>query len=296
MNKRNGTNLDSLNSNNDAPEELPEDVAAFLKYKKETGRGLNDFMQTQRNFDEADSDTIIREYIRATEPGLDEADITAEMKQYQVDRELASEEKIEQVDLKRKKIEFKAKKFLKENSAKYTTKLESSSSDMPVELRDKIEAYDKLIEGNKGIDQKVSRKRDAFIEGTDKLFTKEFKGFEVELGGNKVLFNPSDVGTMKKSQSTLANFYDPFTDKDGILVDPEGYHKRLAVAMNLEAYTETCYKQGAADALVKESAEVKNIDMKTKHPHGSGNKTKGMKVRVVENPSSGGSSEYKGPL
>ena len=38
-------NLDELFEQRQQNEELPEDVSAFLKYKKETGRGIEDFIQ-----------------------------------------------------------------------------------------------------------------------------------------------------------------------------------------------------------------------------------------------------------
>ena len=41
-------------------QELPEDVSAFLNYKKETGRGINDFMKLQADFDQMKPDQLLR--------------------------------------------------------------------------------------------------------------------------------------------------------------------------------------------------------------------------------------------
>jgi len=42
--------IDELVSQREESEPLPEDVAAYLKYKKETGRGFNDFAKLQRDY------------------------------------------------------------------------------------------------------------------------------------------------------------------------------------------------------------------------------------------------------
>ena len=41
--------IDELVSTREESEPLPEDVAAYLKYKKETGRGFNDFAKLQKD-------------------------------------------------------------------------------------------------------------------------------------------------------------------------------------------------------------------------------------------------------
>jgi preprotein translocase subunit SecD len=42
--------IDELVSKREESEPLPEDVAAYLKYKKETGRGFNDFAKLQKDY------------------------------------------------------------------------------------------------------------------------------------------------------------------------------------------------------------------------------------------------------
>ena len=56
-------------------EPLPEDVASYLKYKKDTGRGFEDYVKLNRDFENYDSDTLLREYLTETEEGLDKEDI-----------------------------------------------------------------------------------------------------------------------------------------------------------------------------------------------------------------------------
>ena len=67
--------LDELFSERESSPELPEDVEAFFKYKKETGRGMGDFIKLNKDFDEMDSDTLLEDYYKHTEEGLDSDDI-----------------------------------------------------------------------------------------------------------------------------------------------------------------------------------------------------------------------------
>ena len=54
--------IDELVSKREESEPLPEDVAAYLKYKKETGRGLNDYAKLQKDYSDLSPDALLREY------------------------------------------------------------------------------------------------------------------------------------------------------------------------------------------------------------------------------------------
>ena len=86
----------------EAPE-LPEDVAAYYKYKQETGRGLDDFMKVNRNLDEADGDGLLKEYLLITEDGLDSEDVDMMMEEYSFDEDLDDEAEIKKAKLAKKK-------------------------------------------------------------------------------------------------------------------------------------------------------------------------------------------------
>jgi hypothetical protein len=50
--------------------ELPEDVKKFWEYKKETGRGLTDFLKANKDWSSESKESVVMEHIRQTE-GLD---------------------------------------------------------------------------------------------------------------------------------------------------------------------------------------------------------------------------------
>jgi hypothetical protein len=52
--------FDDLITERESSEELPEDVAAYLKFKKETGRGFNDFVNANKNYDDLDPNQLLK--------------------------------------------------------------------------------------------------------------------------------------------------------------------------------------------------------------------------------------------
>ncbi len=100
--------VDELFSQTESNEELPEDVSAFLKYKKETGRGIQDFMKIQKNYEDMNTDQVLREYYSATETDLDEDDIT-----YLMDDKFKFDEDEEDESVGKKKAIAKKKRACK---------------------------------------------------------------------------------------------------------------------------------------------------------------------------------------
>ena len=47
--------VDDLFKEKESQEDLPEDVAAYLKYKQETGRGFDDYVKLNKDFDKLSS-------------------------------------------------------------------------------------------------------------------------------------------------------------------------------------------------------------------------------------------------
>jgi hypothetical protein len=69
------TSFDDLVTEKEVTPEMPEDVSAYLKYKKETGRGIEDYVRLNRDFDSMNEDSLLREYLKSTEDGLEMSQI-----------------------------------------------------------------------------------------------------------------------------------------------------------------------------------------------------------------------------
>jgi len=95
--------IEELTREREEAEPLPEDVAAYFKYKKETGRGIDDFVKLSKDFNTMNEDTLLKEYLIVTEEGLDELDIQDLMEEYSYDEELDDESTIKKAKIAKKK-------------------------------------------------------------------------------------------------------------------------------------------------------------------------------------------------
>lgn len=273
--------FDDLMSQKESNEPLPEDVAAYFKYKKETGRGIEDFVKLNKDFDKMDSDAILREYLMVTEKGLDEEDIDSMMQEYHYDEDLDDESTVKKAKVAKKKMVAKAKEFFNGQKEMYRKPLESSTAGMSPEEREEFEAYKQYTSQAKTYEEESKRKTEWFKKKTDELFDNGFKGFEFSIDDKKVLFSPGDVSEVKKAQLTPYNFITKYLDENGLMKDATGYHRSLAVAMNPERFAKFFYEQGKADAVEDISKKSKNIDMDIRRAPESINKG-GMQIRSLD--------------
>lgn len=276
--------FDQKNSN----EDLPEDVSAYFKYKKETGRGIEDFVKLQRNYDDMDGDQVLRAYYNSTEEGLDSDDITDIMDdKFSFDEDLDDPKDIKKKQLAKKRELVKAKKFLNEQRDKYKAPLESSGGGLSSEDKEKFDSYKSYIEESTNAQEAQQRRYDYFLDKTAEVFNDEFKGFEFSIGEKQFTFKPGDSGELKSKQSDVNNFTKKFMDeKTGMISDAKGYHKAMSVAMNLDKFAEFFYNQGVTSAVDEVSKKSKNINMEMRKTPTSLSKD-GLKIRAVGDTSSG---------
>ena len=91
--------LDDLVAERKEAEPLPEEVAAYMKYKKETGRGFEDFVKLRKDFETMDPDDLLKQYLSSTQDGLDSDDIETLMDDYRFDEELDDESTIKKAKI-----------------------------------------------------------------------------------------------------------------------------------------------------------------------------------------------------
>ncbi len=277
--------FDELVSERESSEELPEDVASYLKYKQETGRGFEDFVKLQQDFDEMHPDDLLESYYKATENGLDDDDIEIMLDEFDYDEDVDAESDIKKIKLAKKKEIAKAKSYFNEMKEQYKQPLESRASEGSQVDTEKLEAYEQYIKSADTQKVEGERRRQWFTEKTDEVFGGEFKGFEFSVDGNSVLYSPQSVDAMKKEQSNVMNFINKFMTEDGLISDAQGYHKAIAVASNPEKFAQFFYEQGKASATEDVTRKMKNINMSERKAPEVTNKG-GMQIRAI-NPDSG---------
>jgi len=283
--------FDELVSERSKSEDLPEDVAAYFKYKKETGRGIEDFVKLRKNFDEANPDELLKDYLIATNQGLDSDDVEVMMEDYRYDEDLDDESTVKKVKIAKKKAVAEAKKFFAEQQEKYKLPLESRQGFVPDEEKEEFEAYKQYTQQARTYQEEENRKRDWFQKKTDDVFSGEFKGFEFELNNKKVRFAPGDSAELKKMQLNPSNFISKFLDESGLIKDAEGYHRALSMAMNPDKFAKFFYEQGLADATEDVTKKIKNINMSERKAPQATNKGD-FQVKAV-NPDSGKSLKIR---
>lgn len=267
-------------------EPLPEDVAAFMKYKKETGRGFEDFVKLNKDYEKMDSEDLLKEYLKSTQNGLDDDDIETLMDDYRYDEDSDDESTIKKVKISRKKAIAEAKKFFEEQKEKYRVPLESRSVSVPDEEKEEYESYKQYMRQAKTFEEENDRKRNWFEQKTNDVFNNEFKGFEFKVNDKSFAFSPGDATELKKVHSNPANFINKFLDENGLIKDATGYHKSLAVAMNPEKFAKFFYEQGIADATDNIMKKTKNVTMSEVRTPEVAKTNDGVQVRAV-NPDSG---------
>ena len=281
------TSVDDLLAEKESAPELPEDVSMYLKYKQETGRGIEDFYKTQRDFDTMDDDSLIAEYIAYNEEGLDAIDIQDIMDdKFGFDEELDEPKDIKRKKLSKKRELAKARKFLNEQKDKYKVPLESSGDGLSADQQENLDAYKKYIDESNTIKEAAEKRYDYFLTKTKEVFNSDFKGFDFTLGENKYTYKPGTSEELSNTQSDINNFVKKYTDENGLMKDAAGYHKALSVAMNPEKFAQYFFDQGVSSAVDNVTKKSKNINMEMRQSPQVTIKD-GRKIRSIGNQSSG---------
>ncbi len=278
--------IDELISKREDSEPLPNDVAAYLKYKKETGRGFEDYARLQKDYSDLSPDALLREYYTITEEGLDSEDIDDMMDEFTIDEEVHEPTDIKKIKLAKKKEIAKAKKFLRQQQEQYKQPLESRERSAS-ESDDELIEYRQYLESAKTQQDDANHKREWFVKKSDEVFSSEFKGFKFNIGEEEIVYTPGSASELRKAQETPLNFVNKYLDSNGFIKDAEGYHKSLAVAMNPEKFAQFFYEQGKSQATDDVIRKTKNINMSERTAPEVSTKS-GFQVKAVSEPSSKG--------
>lgn len=273
--------LDELFQEQQSREELPEDVNAFLKYKKETGRGFEDFINLNKDFDKVEPNKLLADYMKEKNPHLDDEDIAFKLEEYGYDEDIDSDKEIRAKKIAFKEDLSKAKEYFNNLKEQYKVPLESRESFVPQEEVEDYNAYKEYKKTVSSQSELQQRQSEVFAEKTSNLFSDKFEGFGFNLDENtNITYKPSDAKELKDKQSNLGEFIKGFLDNDGYLNDAEAFHKAIAVAREPEKFAKFFYEKGKADQTVEIEKDSKNIDMVRNAPKSV--PTDGPKVRVLD--------------
>ena len=282
------SSVDELFSEQEKNSPLPDEVSKYLDFKKETGRGFEDFIKANKSYDNLEDDQILKEYYSLTESDLDSEDIQYLMEdKFGYDEEVDDDRDIKKKNISKKRELAIAKKYLSKLSETYKTPLESSGSSYSEEQLKEINAYKEYVQKAQTEVESNKRKSEYFQKKTDEVFNSEFKGFEFKVGDKNVIYSSGDANEIKSKQVNVQSFINQYLGEDGLVNDAQGWHKALNAAMNPDKLAQYFYEQGKADAIGDVSKKSKNINMSLRQTPQS-SPQKGFQARAVNTDSGRG--------
>ena len=282
------SSVDELFSEQEKNSPLPDEVSKYLDFKKETGRGFEDFIKANRSYDNLEDDQILKEYYSLTESDLDSEDIEYLMEdKFGYDEEVDDDRDIKKKNISKKRELAIAKKYLSKLSETYKTPLESSGGSYSEEQLKEINAYKEYVQKAQTEVESNKRKSEYFQKKTDEVFNSEFKGFEFNIGDKNVIYSSGDANEIKSKQVNVQSFINQYLGEDGLVNDAQGWHKALNAAMNPDKLAQYFYEQGKADAIGDVSKKSKNINMSLRQTPQS-SPQKGFQARAVNTDSGRG--------
>ena len=265
---------------------LPENIQKLVDFMDETGGGLEDYVNLNKDISKLDDSDVLDEYYRSTKSHLSAEERNFLLEDtFGIDEELDDEKTIRKKKIALKEQVAEAKAYLDGQKSKYYDEIKAGSK-LTQEQQDAINFYHKYNKDQESQKKLSEKSKRTFLNKTDSFFGQDFKGFEYNVGDKKYRFNVKDVDKVKKTQSDLNNFVNKFVGEDKATIeDAAGYHKSLYTAMNADAIAKHFYEQGRADAIKGQVAKDKNINLEPRKTHGETN-VGGVKYKVLGQSSS----------
>ena len=233
---------------------LPENIEKLVAFMEETGGTIEDYTRLNADYSNVDDKTLIKEYYKKNKPYLDNSDLDLLLEDFDYDEDIDEEK-----DIRKKKLAFKeevakAKNFLEETKSKYYDEIKLR----PGVTQEQQKAMDFFNRYNKEQEQ-AEQQHQAFKDNTKKLFSDDFKGFDIKVGEKLYKYNIQNKDKVAENQSNITNLVGKFLDENGNVKDVNGYHKAIYAAENVDKIAAHFYEQGKADAVKDVVNKSKNL-------------------------------------
>ena len=255
---------------------LPENIEKLVAFMEETGGTIEDYTRLNADYSSIDDVTLLKEYYKKNKPYLDNSDVDLLLEDFIFDEEIDEEK-----DIRKKKLAFKeevakAKNFLEETKSKYYDEIKLR----PGVTQEQQKAMDFFNRYNKEQEQ-AKQQHQLFKQNTQKLFSDDFKGFDISVGEKRYKYNIQNKDKVAENQSNITNLVKKFLDDKGNVKDVAGYHKAMYAAENVDRIASHFYEQGKADAVKEVVNKSKNLtDTKARTSQGDVF-INGFKVRAI---------------
>lgn len=119
------------------PEKLSDPVAEFKKFNEQTGRGINAYYNSKRDWSKEESDATISEFYKYQNPNLSDEDIKLELdiiKLTDEEKEELSPREVKEIESKYRKEHSKAVEYMNNLAKDYSLPLEQGKPEAKKEL------------------------------------------------------------------------------------------------------------------------------------------------------------------
>ena len=257
--------------------QLPENIEKLVSFMEETGGTVEDYVRLNKDYSNADTHALLKEYYKNTRPHLDQEEIEFLIEDnFDYDEDLDDER-----DVKKKRLAFKeevakAKAHLETIKSKYydEIKLRPGVTQEQQKATDFFNRYQKDQES-------AEAKHSKFKADTKDLFLNEFKGFDFKVGEKNFRYGVANQEAVVEKQSDISNLIKKFLNDKGEITDVKGYHKAIYAAENADTIAKHFYEQGKADAIKEVVAKSNNIGMAPRVTANGNGFINGFKVKTI---------------
>ena len=255
---------------------LPENIEKLVAFMEDTGGTIEDYTRLNADYSNIDDKTLLKEYYKKNKPYLDNSDVDLLLEDFDYDEDIDEDK-----DIRKKKLAFKeevakAKNFLEETKSKYYDEIKLR----PGVTQEQQKAMDFFNRYNKEQEQ-AEQQHQLFKDNTKKLFSNDFKGFDISVGEKKYKYNIQNKDKVAESQSNITNLVGKFLDENGNVKDVSGYHKAIYAAENVDKIAAHFYEQGKADAVKDVVNKSKNLSDTKARTSQSDVFIGGLKVKAI---------------
>jgi len=256
---------------------LPENIEKLVSFMEETGGTVEDYVRLNADYTNVDNNTLLKEYYKKTRPHLDAEEIQFLMEDnFSYDEELDDERDVRKRKLAFKEEVAKAKDYLETIKGKYYEEIKLRPG-ITQEQQKAMEFFNRYNEEQ----SMAAQQHEKFKADTQKLFSDDFKGFDINVGEKKFRYGIQNVERVAENQSNINNLIKKFLNDNGEVVDTKGYHKAMYAAENIDKIAAHFYEQGKSDAVKEVVTNSKNPSTAPRQTTAGDVFINGLKVKAI---------------
>ena len=267
----------AVQDNQHTGKQLPENIEKLVSFMEETGGTVEDYVRLNADYTNVNNDTLLKEYYKKTRPHLDAEEIEFLMEDnFSFDEELDEDRDVRKKKLAYKEEVAKAKNYLEDLKGKYYEEIKLRPG-ITQEQKKALDFFNRYNE-----EQSIAAEQhEKFKAETKKLFSDDFKGFDINVGEKKFRYGIQNVEKVAENQSNINNLIKKFLNDKGEVVDAKGYHKAMYAAENIDKIASHFYEQGKADAVKEVVTNSKNPSAETRKAASGDVYVNGLKVKAI---------------